>query len=141
MGLDLICGNIGIRVGSYRRVHIERKLWVEAYNNWVATLKEDEEEAPIPINSHDYKITEADMEALESHTANTEVAVEILDGLKRFVIHSDCEGYWSPYDAEAMLTTLDTIKQHFDDDDDDDEYYLTEIFKHSIDTNENIQFC
>jgi hypothetical protein len=130
MGLDLICGDVSIKMGSYRRVHVERRMWIEAYNKWVG-------ESLIPIGS-DGSI---DIEALQVYEAESEIATSVLDGLKRFVIHSDCEGYWSSYDAEAMLTTLDTIHQYFDkEEDDDEEYYLSEIFKHSVETNEDIQF-
>lgn len=134
MGLLLICGEVAVKMGSYASVHTERRRWVEAYNKWLGTLEEKEPEIVLsPGVIVDYHIVET------WDTDNAEV-MPILEGLQRFVVHSDCEGRWSNYDAQSILETLGAIKG-FLCDEEEDEYYLEEILMYSVKAQADIIFC
>jgi hypothetical protein len=59
------------------------------------------------INNHQYIIT-------KNHQLGK---INCLEGTKIFVIHSDCEGYWSSYQCEMMMEAYGLIKPYMIDND------------------------
>lgn len=139
MGLLLLCGEVAVKMGSYSSVHTERRRWIEAYNKWLGTLEDKESELTLTTADGD-SLSELDYHIVETlDTVNIEV-IPVLEGLQRFVVHSDCEGRWSTYDAQSILDTLDSLKR-FLCDEDEDEYYLEGILKYSVEHHADIIFC
>jgi hypothetical protein len=61
-----------------------------------------------------------------------------LGGLKTWICHSDCDGYYSPGDCSNMIEIYERIKNHFGDSESQEE--LIEVFRDSVDTKSYITF-
>ena len=139
MGLDLICGTMHIRVGSYSYAHLIRIKWIKAC---IAFLRE--------ANPTDV------LAQLLEQTCNTQIPnyrlfsdiqsdTNIFAGLKCFVDHSDCDGEWESADCIKIFITFCFIKKYLKiidpTDFNSDTYYLEPVLKYAIDVDQKISFC
>ena len=142
MGLDLFCtGTESIKMGSYSTVQEIRIHWILAYIEYLQATN------PTTFLIKDLK------QCIENNEINYKAFLKLRNhnqegftGLFDFVYHSDCDGMWVPEEVEQILTTLDLVRQnliaktfswHFYD---ENQYYLEEMFKYSVENDENIRF-
>ena len=67
-----------------------------------------------------------------------------LGGLKTWIVHSDCDGYYSPSDCGNIVETFERIKDELEMICGDDFTYvsqLVEVFHESIETKSYVVFC
>lgn len=142
MGLSLWCDSINVRVGSYSQVHMERRHWIEAVikylkDNNIDTKLEEELDNWIghdTIHSGIEYINVSDKPSVLLKKYN-------LEGLYKFVNHSDCEGFLTPYESELILDTLKKIIKYLKNETNIEDHYLYPILDYSIKNKTNIEFC
>lgn len=138
MGLDIACGRLVERVGSYSGVQRQRVVWIQAEikrqealgnNGLVQQMKKS-------IRSTEH----VDYEAFEKTDG-------WLDGTRAFVDHSDCDGTWDASEAMSILEAVTTLEPFFDEEtkkyyfNEDGHYYLRDILVHSVRYKKDIMFC
>ena len=138
MGLDLICGDMDIRAGSYSAVHLVRIYLLETIKNYL--IKNDEDNSLIKDIEDLHNGTIIDYEKYDK--IRTMLIIEDLNGFDCFINHSN--GVIHPNNASLFVNQCDKLYDYFDRDEyyfDNNQFYLYEIFKHSSDTCEDIIFC
>lgn len=133
MGLDLYCGNESQRVGSYSGVHVERAKWI---------LAEAKRRTSIGNTAQAKRLKKLVMKTTRGVVIDYDAfqRMDWLPGIRAFVDHSDCDGYWTPQEAEDMLDAIAILKPFFDPSLEGQEYYLESIWKRSVDIQECISF-
>jgi hypothetical protein len=140
MGLDLVCGDISIKMGSYSNVHNIRAYWIKA-------------EIIYQKQQGNYDIAKAMEDVIKKDKYGYKIDYEIFNllpwdlGTEKFVYHSDCDGIWTSDESKKILETLDKLrdimlkieefKYYFCD----GEFYLEKILKYSMKNNKIIYFC
>lgn len=137
MGLDLVCGSISERVGSYSGVHRQRAAWIYAESARQKSLgnKNLSDRMRKTIISED-KINYRDFDRIE----------DWLPGTKAFVSCSDHDGFWSQIESKDILDAVRILEPFFRRIDfildfHQKQYYLKNILEYSVQNNENIYFC
>lgn len=140
MGLDLICGSVSERCGSYSYVHEIRYLLLCA-------LKEYLEMETTNYNEKvDYLcqlITKENTIQYDKSDPTKHVLFykKKLNGFFPFIFHSDCDGSLSSYEAKQFLKTFDIVKDYVDYSlKYDDKFFLDSIFRESISSGQEIHF-
>jgi hypothetical protein len=137
MGLDLVCNNISIKMGSYSSVHRIRQHWIQAY---------------IQVHKNEVQGIEMLEKTIEKEDIDYELFSKVsldcgnFQALCYFVYHSDSDGIWTWQESAYILTLLNSIKnvlktiepENFYD---DEKYYLEEILNESWKTESDITFC
>lgn len=138
MGLDIVCGALGERVGSYSGVQRQRIAWIRS---------EARRQESINNKSTAKAMRETILSTQEIDYSLFEKTDGWLEGTQAFVNHSDCDGTWDPDEAAAILEAVQTLKPFFEAEDldyyfyEDGSYYLDEILRHSVTHNQDIVFC
>jgi len=138
MGLDIACGHIIERVGSYSGVQRQRVVWIKAEARRQEVLGNigSAQQMKKSIRSSDH----VDYETFEMTDG-------WLDGTRAFVDHSDCDGIWEASEAIAILEAVTTLEPFFDEDaksyyfDDHGHYYLRKILMYCVRHKKDIVFC
>ena len=135
MGLDIVCGDLNERVGSYSGVQRQRIAWIEA-------------ESKRQKSMGNVKAAEAMKKVIVSADEIDYALFEKTDGwlpgTRAFVDHSDCDGMWDAYEAAEILEAVRLLKPFFETDDyfdEDGEYYLEEILRYAVKHQKDILFC
>lgn len=145
MGLDLVCGTECVSM-PYSYVQQLRVYWVQAYIQW----RRDQPGLP------NKRLQECIRQVLDRDGSTKlridynvfgriNVDCDILEGLVRFVDHSDCDGRWTHYDARHIMTTLTALVPYLRnlsprDFDGDNRYLLHTILLGSVRSREDILF-
>ncbi len=154
MGLDLCCGSVSVRVGSYSSVHRVRNYLIQSIINYLKATSENESNN----NLYDLVNISAKKELLELlgkviiddeinydnlEKIQMELSLINLNGFTCFINHSDYDGMIDSSDADDFIKTLDIVKDYMDTScyHEDNEFYLKEIFEESSKTGETIWFC
>jgi len=137
MGLDLYCGNMVQRFGSYSIVHKVRILWIKAYSMWLKSQDKD--------NSMLLATIKTDNDINYKKFGTLQIQTMGFEGLYAFVYHSDCDGSWDVEEVEIILETLNLIKLYLKElsllfFEENGDYYLEKILKHSLATYNQIEF-
>lgn len=138
MGLDLECGNISIRVGSYSTVHDVRKYLLETIINYIKFS-----------NNFEDIIKEILLDEISNVFSNNKIDYEKfdykkLDGFNCFINHSDCSGMIESTKAKKFIDLCDKLNNYFDKNNiyyRNNKLYLYDIFKYSSQTGDDIYFC
>lgn len=138
MGLELVCDNLSIRVGSYGNVKNVKSFLIDAIKKYIINSKNffhDKDELLEKINQsyEDYTIYE-----------NLNLYNYELNGFECFINHSDCSGCISSYDAYNFIKLCNKLNDYFEKNDfyfEDNKFFLYDIFYHSYETGEDIFFC
>jgi hypothetical protein len=140
MGLDLVCGDIIIKMGSYSSVQEQRALLLKGYIMWLHDQGIHETAKTIG------KCVKKRKDGFEIDYKNLDMEL-LMPGMKAFIFHSDCEGEWSVQDAKDILESLEELRpffqkiQGFDYYCIDDRYHLEDILEKSVQSYRSIQFC
>ena len=154
MGLDLFCGDMYVRAGSYSTVLAQHAAILRAY---LFHLCESD-----PVGATDAmdkalqhvenRRTARKIEAcLRGKTDYDENALRTLSrhlhpGLVHLVLGCGSEGSWSPYQAREILLCLTTLRPYFCrvpalDTNDKGEYYLEAILRCAVRDGEDVRFA
>ena len=143
MGLDLICGNIHIKCGSYssvQKIRYELLVGLKYYLEYFFPEKDTLIDYLCSLVIEKDKV----QYHKEDSKKNREFQELFLHGFFPFIFHSDCDGYLSSYEAKQFLETWDIIEEYIDSSllkEKDRSFYLEEIFQKSMKTGEDIRFC
>lgn len=143
MGLDLICGDIHMKCGSYssiQKIRHELLVGVKYYLEYFFPEKEDLIDYLCSLLKEKDRI----QYHKEDRNKNRELGDLYLDGFFPFIFHSDCDGSLSSYHAKQFLETWDIIEEYIESPllkEKDRTFYLNDIFQESIRSGEDIQFC
>jgi len=153
MGLDLFCGEMYVRAGSYSSVMVQHVAILRAY---LVHLRESD-----PIGATDAMDkalqhvencrTARKIEAcLRGDTDYDEHSLRMLSrhlhpGLVHLVLGCRSKGSWTPYEAREVLLCLKTLRPYFShvpalDVNDKGEYYLEAILQCAVRNGENVCF-
>lgn len=140
MGLDLICGSVSERCGSYSYVHEIRYLLLCALKEYLEmeTTNYDEK-----VNYLCQLITKENTIQYDKADPSKHALFykQKLNGFFPFIFHSDCDGSLSSYEAEQFLKTFDIVKDYVDYSlKYDDKFFLDTIFTESVDCDQEIYF-
>jgi len=166
MGLDLVCGSLSIKMGSYGYVHVQRWGWLQAQKLYLlskASTSVEREQIetlfrPCLLSLSKFS-PKLDYDYIRRHLQSY-----ILPGVFTFVYHSDCEGYWTPEECQEMIETINILRPFFyqvselrqeiekksnipstttdiHDEVHDGYYYLEPIFQHAIQHQRLIECC
>lgn len=154
MGLDLCCGSVSIRVGSYSSVHRVRNYLIQSIINYLKATSENKSNNNlcdlVDISAKkellellDKVIVDDDINYDKLENVQMELSLINLNGFTCFINHSDCDGMIDSTDADDFIKTLNIVKDYMDKSyyHEDDEFYLKEIFEESSNTGEDIWFC
>lgn len=142
MGLDLECGNISIRVGSYSTVHDVRKYLLETIINYIKFSNNFEDiikEILLDEISNVFSNDKIDYEKFDGLLMAYE-----LDGFNCFINHSDYNGMIESIEAKKFIDLCDKLNNYFDKNNiyyRNNKFYLYDIFKYSSQTGDDIYFC
>lgn len=137
MGLDIMCGSLGVKVGSYSGVQQQRVAWIKAESMRQDSLGNKE----MATNMN----TVICSRGIRYDFFTT--IVDWLPGTRAFVDHSDCDGVWDCCEAKDILEAVKILKPFFSKDDadlyfeTDGEYYLKGILSYSVRHHKDIVFC
>lgn len=143
MGLDLICGDIHMKCGSYSSVQKIRHELLVGVKYYLESFSPEKEDL-IDYLCSLLKEKDTIQYHKENHMKNRELGNLCLDGFFPFIFHSDSNGSLSSYHAKQFLETWDMIEEYIDSPllkEKDRTFYLNDIFQKSIDLCEDIQFC
>jgi hypothetical protein len=170
MGLDLECGEMYIRVGSYTTVHKLRSVLVRCTYEYIKNKENNtiqknliEHLEKIIIGDTYVGVFASSVGYKHIHNNYSEIHRLLLnyncEGLLLFVCHSDCEGYHSVNEVKKIIEWLKQIlsfekselilyKNNFIDEmlkPDSaslyERFYLTKIFEYSLEINQQIEYC
>jgi len=141
MGLDLYCGGVYMKMGSYSTVQRVRVRWILAYASY---LEKEKKQGGGDTIQKLRSVVSSSSEEID-YDRFCQIPLEE-EGLSRFVYHSDSDGSWTSEDASYIQETLNKIRDelrelepfHFEE---DGEYYLEELLEESVRTGGNISFC
>lgn len=141
MGLDLVCGRYGTRMGSYTGVHRQRIGILRAEAMYRLTRGSSDEAALIRG-----AIVEKDG-SIDYRYVRTRLRECLPTGVFAFVYHSDFDGEWTPDEASSILQDLVRLRPYLKEVpelvpylDKDDRYHLEPILRASIETGVAIGF-
>ena len=140
MGLDLICGSVSERCGSYSYVHEIRYLLLCALKEYLEMETTNYNEkvdylCQLITKENTIQYDKADP------TKHVHFYKKKLNGFFPFIFHSDCDGSLSSYEAKQFLKTFDIVKDYVDYSlKYDDKFFLDSIFRKSISSGQEIYF-
>lgn len=114
MGLDLYCGDVSVRVGSYSTVHVIRNFMIKLLVFWLAhgshnlssenvqRLTELFQEMVRNDYDVDYVYIEKNLQTLTREFTRLGWL-----GLFNWIFHSDCDGTFSSDDSKEVLSFLE----------------------------------
>jgi hypothetical protein len=143
MGLDLICDDMHIHVGSYHTIHSMRIDWINAY---IAFMREKDQNT-VSFTNIDIQLSNIIRNQMIDYYNLKKINFEnlIFNGLMTFVNHSDCDGTFSSQECCNILITLTIIKPYLKQQNEskfnNDIYFIEPIIIHSIIHNKKIDFC
>lgn len=147
MGLDLLCGSMSIKLGSYGYVHVQRWGWLQANKEYLlSTKKMSKEEVESLFQPCLLSKSERSPRLNYPYIQKT-LEPHLLPGVFTFVYQSDCEGYWTPDECQSMLDAIELLRPYFltiselKENMEEKEYYLEQIFQHSVHTSNEITLC
>jgi hypothetical protein len=140
MGLDLICGSVSERCGSYSYVHEIRYLLLCALKEYLEMETRNYNER---VDYLCLLITKENTIQYDKADPTKHVLFhkKKLNGFFPFIFHSDCNGSLSSYEAKQFLKTFDIVKDYVDYSlKYDDKFFLDSIFRESISSGQEIHF-
>lgn len=142
MGLDLTCGNVHIKCGSYSSVQKIRYQLLVGLKYYLESFFPEKENLIHYLCSL-VKKKDTVQYHKEDSSKNRELGELFLNGFFPFIFHSDSDGCLTPYEAKQFLETWDIVEECIDCPlvkEKDRSFYLYHIFKESIKTGEVIRF-
>lgn len=137
MGLEIYCGDISMKVGSYSEVHRQRVGWLKA-----EAMRLDEQ--------GEYDQAQLVYECFRNHEIFygklKQIRKIVLPGSWAFVHHSDCEGTWESHEAQQILEAIETMRNYLQRTREcsvrfhDNQYYLERVLRCSAYTGQTIEF-
>ena len=141
MGLDLTCGDIDVRVGSYGFVNILKIYLLETIKNYIIKNNIDDD-LPKEI---DEIITNGNIDYNKYINIQHKLIFYNLYGFDCFIYHSDCNGIIESYDSKYFIELYDTLEDYFDKDNfhygPNNTFFLYNIFKYSANSGQDIYYC
>lgn len=125
MGLDLVCGAVLQRFGSYSSLHMFRYQWIEA------EACRQERRGCHEVAAHMREILYGDR-FIDYETFVERRDIPWLPGTRALIDHSDCDGEWSPVEARMILKAHHLLGIVHSP--------LVSILCHSVTTNQCIEF-
>jgi hypothetical protein len=154
MGLDLCCGSVSIRVGSYTSVHRVRNFLIESLIRYLEITSEGKSTDNV-YDLVDFNAKKDLLSLLKRVIINgeidynylSEITPELsllnLNGFTCFINHSDCDGMIDSFDASEFIKTLNIVENYMNKEVyfEDNQFYLKNIFIESSETGDDIVFC
>lgn len=146
MGLDLLCRGVHERVGSYHSVHAQRAHMMRAYVLYLRERKSNHQHEldraleEVEHRRLAHKVEKAIQKDRPDYDMIYKLQKKIHKGLLAFVYHSDCDGVWTPEEADEILDLLTRLRPFFsriaelaeDCDEETGRHYLEKILRVSI---------
>lgn len=140
MGLDIACGDLSLKVGSYENVEKTHYLLLVALKDYLELETENYDEkvdylCQLIKNKNCINYDEI------SKSKNLLFMKDELDGFFPFIFDSELSTTMSDYEAKRFLQTFDIVKDHvhhslkFIN-----EFYLSSVFEESIESGNSITF-
>jgi len=138
MGLNLECGDMDVRVGSYGTVGSLKIYLLRTIRSYIVK-NEISDTLPAQID----EIVKGGNIDLNKYNKVKHLFREI-GGFDCFIDHSDCGGVIRSYQACDFVRTCDKLNDYFDKGNsffyNEDRFYLYDIFKYSAENDEMIYF-
>lgn len=140
MGLDIACGDLSLKVGSYENVEKTHYLLLVALKDY---LELETEKYDDKVNYLCQLIKNRDCVQYDeiSKSKNLLFMRDKLDGFFPFIFDSEYTPIMSDDEAERFLHTFDIVKDHVHESlKNEGSFYLSSIFEESIDSGDSITF-
>lgn len=140
MGLDIACGDLSLKVGSYENVEKTHYLLLVALKDYLELETENYDEkvdylCDLIKNKNCIHYDEI------SKTKNLLFMKDELDGFFPFIFDSEYTTTMCDYEAERFLHTFDIVKDYVHPSlKNEDDFYLSSIFEESVESGNSITF-
>ena len=140
MGLDIACGDLTLKVGSYENVEKIHYLLLVALKDYLEFETEDYDQKVDYLCEIIKKKNCIQYDKI-SNRKNLLFWRDELDGFFPFIFDSELSTTMSDYEAKRFLQTFDIVKDHVHQSlKFVNEFYLSSIFQESIDSGNEITF-
>ena len=140
MGLDIACGDLTLKVGSYENVEKIHYLLLVALKDYLEFETEDYDQK-VDYLCEIIKKKNCFQYDKISNRKNLLFWRDELDGFFPFIFDSELSTTMSDYEAKRFLQTFDIVKDHVHQSlKFVNEFYLSSIFQESIDSGNEITF-
>lgn len=140
MGLDIACGDLTLKVGSYENVEKIHYLLLVALKDYLEFETEDYDQKVDYLCEIIKKKNCIQYDKI-SERKNFLFWRDELDGFFPFIFDSELSTTMSDYEAKRFLQTFDIVKDHVHQSlKFVNEFYLSSVFQESIDSGNEITF-
>ena len=140
MGLDIACGDLTLKVGSYENVEKIHYLLLVALKDYLEFETEDYDQKVDYLCEIIKKENCIQYDKI-SNRKNFLFWRDELDGFFPFIFDSELSTTMSDYEAKRFLQTFDIVKDHVHQSlKFVNEFYLSSVFQESIDSGNEITF-
>lgn len=141
MGLDVACGDVSAKVGSYENVQRTHYLLLVGLKEYLETETENYNEKVDYLSDLIEKPHTVQYQK-RNFMKNILFMRDELDGFFPFIFNIGDYGTMSSGEAKRFLETFDIVKDYLHHDlKYDDDFYLDFVFQEAIDTSSDLTFC
>lgn len=137
MGLNLCCGDLDVRVGSYKNTHNLKIYLIKTIYNYISQNNISD-----TLSSKIQEVIKDDNIDYTKYNDIKNLLPQGLNGFDCFICHSDCSGIIESHQSMYFINTCNKLQDYFDKNFffDNNKFYLYDIFKYSFENDETIYF-